>query len=129
VDSGACDQSAACAFGKVCAGLDTATDTAGTCAAPLADGEPCAASSECGPESFCQEGRCAARPRLGERCGLGGGGAAACLLGWCRMESGEGTCAAFLEEGQACDAPDACGPVARCQGGSCVPFCRPPPEP
>ncbi|MGC4116151.1 MAG: hypothetical protein QM765_16535 [Myxococcales bacterium] len=126
VSSGACDQAVACAFGKVCAGQDGATNTAGTCEAPVADGTACTASSACGPESFCKDGKCAARPRVGEACGLVGGGSASCLLGWCRMDAGAGTCSAFLASGDSCDTVDACGPVARCQGGKCVALCQAP---
>lgn len=128
VASGPCDQSVACAWGKVCAGQDFAANTAGTCLAPVADGQACAASSECGAESFCKDGKCAARPRIGEPCGIVGGGTAACLVGWCRMVSGEGACADFLAPGDACDTTDACGPVARCQGGKCVALCQAPLE-
>ncbi|HEY3446791.1 MAG TPA: hypothetical protein VGK67_10530 [Myxococcales bacterium] len=128
VSTGPCDQPIACAFGKVCAGQDSAANTAGACEAPVADGKACSASSSCGPESFCRDGQCAARPRLGDACGLVGGGTASCLLGWCRMEAGAGKCADFLLGGDACDTSDACGPVARCQGGKCVAFCQAPLE-
>lgn len=124
--TGPCDQPDACAYGTVCAGQDTAANVAGTCQAPVADGGDCAVSSSCGSESFCKDGRCAPRPRLGEPCGIVGGGTASCLFGWCRMASGVGTCTASLSPGETCDTTDACGPVARCQGGKCVALCSEP---
>ena len=123
---GSCDQPEACVWGSVCAGQDPATNTAGTCQAPVADGGACTVSSSCAPESSCLNGQCSPRPRLGEACGRVGGGSAACLVGWCRMDAGAGTCTVFLSPGEVCDTADACGPVARCQAGKCVAFCAEP---
>jgi hypothetical protein len=126
--SGACDQTLACAFGTVCAGIDYAANTSGTCQAPVAKGGSCTSSTFCESDAFCAAGKCAARPRLGEACGNVQGGSASCLLGWCQIPSAatSGTCVDFLKTDDPCDSADACGLVARCQGGKCVPLCSAP---
>jgi hypothetical protein len=125
---GACSQVLACVFGTVCSGVDYSKNTPGTCQPVIADGSACAATSDCGADSWCNAGTCQSRPRIGEACGTLTGGAASCLLGWCQFPAGSvsGTCADFLASGAACTAVDSCGPVARCDQGSCVALCSAP---
>ncbi|HLK35349.1 MAG TPA: hypothetical protein VKU41_01270 [Polyangiaceae bacterium] len=93
----------------------------GTCAPPVADGQPCATGLDCQPGSACDNTRDAAvcEPVVQEAAGASCGGTTAdCAPGlYCDMTAAH--CAAFATEGAACDQQDACGPTLACIGGTC----------
>ena len=107
-------ESFTCAPGTACV-LDLSL--CGVCTTAVADGESCAGRElTCGAESYCDDqGRCAARRRAGESCGVD----ERCVLG---TVCTDGTCAgpAYSAVGAACDFDTRCPYASRCLDGTCV---------
>ena len=112
-----CSANDACAERLLCAGLLPNQPTMpGTCLPPIAKDAACAPGyPACLAPYLCLNGKCTARPMIGEGCTN-----QSCLDGWCNPSSQ--ICEMLIAVGGACD-PTISGP--QCGGGSlCEPASR-----
>jgi hypothetical protein len=121
----ACSDMTPCLFGLACAPHGAAPPR---CQWPAALGQPCDATSACGPYAICEAGVCALEPATGEACGAAAA-STDCLDGWCDAPPGaDGVCRAWLHAGDVCGFDAQCTGALVCFNGACgSPTCPPAP--